>query len=761
MKVKEFKIHLLRGIMRPEYFYIPILKRKDETLPIRFKFTDEFGDDIFISQFVLNYNTYALYHDRYLDESGNWQYTQDEYQKGYTFEEDCEWRFPVPDPSQYEVYPVPDLTAFDIKVKNGSIEKGNTTVQISFDEPQTLAEIENLPAGIYYVGVPLPSAIVYFRFYPGYYTEEYAFEADDSIPAFDPQKEWHKGDIIAANGTIYVCQYDYKPGDPISSNLFRAKKADYPILSNNQYGMIDRSGKFSGYYRYDVYNTVSPYGQLGYNFYGITKKFENNTMPVVGYYKMYTLTLNKTNDYSKKITGVTFRLHSDNGDLGSIYMRYVTYISRTDNDITFKTASDSYAVSIQYLKVNTHYTLTEVEIPEGFRGYTGDVGFQFTKEGDLTCNVQNEYVSCSGSTLNIKNKRLKHRVKMVLKIIDNPQLPGGYTREQKSVCRCGAPADWYDSGMTNEPLKMPLQIYPNVQVKWPIMYYAKQITDAYPGHLGEGVYEPGTCSYDLYRYMQGNKCVVAEIYLDDEYIGYYTDIYMETSVVTYDEDEGASLDINMVHTKDNWNTAGGNDVSAKDGITVTAAVVTPADNDYYHQFSGSTNLIAENAYYDPGLYVITHGYALGTCLLDIGICSYSEAYTDDVFPTLTGVWWLSYTNRRRLYQDTVLRELDSTEINYNGGSSAGMDIYMKYRNTTVVNGETTKDVNNDTSTSMYFRIDSMISTLRYYEEHPDELVTVDSRGAVTTRFFGEGLTSEKLSEILAIVNEEDMDVELG
>ena len=125
MNVKEFKIHVMRGLMRPEYFYIPLIYKSKESLPVRFRIIDEFGDDVFISKLVLYYQIYSFNHDIN-------QY--DTYAKGYTFNADADWRYPVPDPSGYEV-PIPDFTNINVKVKNGIAEKSGTTITVTFEIP--------------------------------------------------------------------------------------------------------------------------------------------------------------------------------------------------------------------------------------------------------------------------------------------------------------------------------------------------------------------------------------------------------------------------------------------------------------------------------------------------------------------------------------------------------------------------------------------------------------------------------------------------
>ena len=218
MNVKELKWHIRNGLIKPKYFYIPLIGHESESI-IRFKFDYDTGGDIYISQMYISYNTYSFMH-----ENG----TYDQNYKGYAFETDTEWRFPVPDPSQWEIYPVPDLSSIDISVRNGTISsRYNTSFNVTFSEPQTLVEISGLPPGVYYISPTRPSSVSSWTYYPTYYTD-----------------------------------YD----------------SQHYVSHSSGYGMIDRNGKFSGFSYSYIYDSQ----QIGYDFYCASTKFANDTMPVIG-----------------------------------------------------------------------------------------------------------------------------------------------------------------------------------------------------------------------------------------------------------------------------------------------------------------------------------------------------------------------------------------------------------------------------------------------------------------------------------------------
>lgn len=772
MKVNEFKIHVMRGLLRPEYFYIPLFGHNHK-MPVRFKFTDEFGDDVFVSGFTLTYNKYTFTHDSYKGESGYMQYVYDEYPKGYAFNEDCEWRFPVPDPSLYEVYPVPDLTAYDITAKNGTVEKGSETVYITFDVPQTLAELENLPAGAYYVNVPAPAGISYFDYYPGYYTDEYAFVPDDSVPGFDPGKEWHKGDLMASNGVLFVCQYDYKPGDSVNSGLFRAKREDYPVPSRYPYGMIDRNGAFSGWYYKYIYDSAS-YSQLGYNFYGITKKFENNTMPVVAYYPTYTLTLKKTDEYNRHLTGAQFRLHVHGGG-DSIQLNNATLISRTSDDIVFETAGKG--IVIRNLKVVDEYALYE-SIPENFIGYEGAVSFHYTKMGELICGVQNEYVSHSGNLLTIKNKRAKHRVRIELELVSNPLLPGGYYSTVNEAVPMSPAHAWWPY---NVPVEPPL--YFSGIVSWHFMCDTKDASEIYPEYFrfyydSEGningydilkrAYLRDSASYVTTYDMRGNKCAIVKIYLDDVYQGYYTNIEMTQGTLYYeygtigeewhreDGTEG-NYSPDIYGFSDNWNSySGGTDPLACFGGTFHA--YRCRDTDKYHYFSEQHDMVMMNPGKGVELYYGDSGVR-GDYLFSDGLVYRDEKTIVDPLSPNSESSWCPYENKSGTTITERWQTLVPESVRYNGGESASINI--RVLGTVTKNGKVTDSY--DTVSSVSCSLSTIAANLAYYEAHPEELyqtTTVYGNPKTITRFLGEGLTSSLINEIIAITAEEDMEINI-
>lgn len=176
--------------------------------------------------------TYSLYHDLYQDEHGEWHTEHDTVYKEYCFPQDFEWRFPIPDPSIYEIYPVVNFTdAGDtpIVVQNCNLDIYSTALTITLNNPENIVEIRNLPCGIYSLNVYPSEQMENLQYYPDYYN-------------------------------------------------------NYPSSHYIQRGnvQIDRNGNVSGFSKKDLYNTESPYQPIGYDFYCITDKFTNNIVPVVG-----------------------------------------------------------------------------------------------------------------------------------------------------------------------------------------------------------------------------------------------------------------------------------------------------------------------------------------------------------------------------------------------------------------------------------------------------------------------------------------------
>ena len=740
MNVKEFKIHVMRGLMRPEYFYIPLIYKSKESLPVRFRIIDEFGDDVFISKLVLYYQIYSFNHDIN-------QY--DTYAKGYTFNADADWRYPVPDPSGYEV-PIPDFTNINVKVKNGIAEKSGTTITVTFEIPRSLIEIENLPAGIYSARVDAPSYIKNTKYYPNYYDEYYNIPPGvdiETLPRFDPNLEWHTGDYIINNGQVFVCQYDYHPGDSISGDLFKRYNEDRRPYDTDR-GLIDRHGNFSGFYYQSVYENSQ---QIGYNFYGITKKFDDNTMPIVMYYKTWQLNINKTTEYGKRLKNIKFRLHSESGDFTSSNpsLVYASVISRNSTDIVFKTTSDRYATFVRYLPVNKNYTLTELEIPENFTGYSGDIGFHYEKTGELVCDVQNEYVSNTADSITVKNKRISHRVKMVIAFVDNPLLPGGYQRE------------WTKTGL------VPHDVDSYYWGHW-WEYDSSEIPeDSYSGFNQVFLYD--SVSQKVIEERECARIAVAKLYLDGEYKGFFTDMEM----IKYDEPT-YSMKLGGVRGDeffaDNWYSIGGKNKYKGMKGTYTAWCLTQPHYWDEHAFDEESHT-AVYFQKEASPQILTNNSRVGEDMqrhVPFGRTFRNETIREDpVISEYTG-------NISSHTAETISEELISVgDIEYEGGTHSG-NVPIVYDHIEEVRDflapeKSTREVVRREDFISGFDIGSIDGYIRYAETHDlTEVVptTYDDNGEILqqghtiTKYYGEGLTSDITSLMYQIVKEEDMEVVL-
>lgn len=266
MNVKEFKIHLMRGLMRPEYFYIPVLKHKKKE-GIFVEVLDLDGDPFYVNKIKITYMTFSYLHG-YSYHSPIYRY--DTENKGYAFEEDTVdvWRYPLPwkpdfveeifpDPSPYELLPLPDFTEnapyaddmehaelaesseLSVTYKFTDTKKGLSYKDGGFvytDKPcgRSLIELKNMPAGIYRVEVGDPMTdptMSDYLYYPDYYRD------------YDTEK------YPSAEYDHTLCQ-------------------------------IDRNQKFSGFYTEHLHDTTTGY-ETGLDFIFITEKFKNNTMPII------------------------------------------------------------------------------------------------------------------------------------------------------------------------------------------------------------------------------------------------------------------------------------------------------------------------------------------------------------------------------------------------------------------------------------------------------------------------------------------------
>ncbi len=229
MDTKEFRKRLLRAYIRSEYFYLPVKEEETVSGIYILAVDDETGNPVnAILQVTLSYYTQQLYHDVHKDpDTGSWVVVRDEYSKGYAFETNYDWRNPVPNPSQYEVYPVPVLSNIDITAEDATVSKQTSYVTITPDNPTSRIHIENLPVGNYSVNVYYDlNGYRNMQYYPTYYNNE-----------------------------------------------------RYSVSHSSGYVQIDRNGNFSGFY-YQALSDPNDGHPTGYDFYGITDKFAHNTMPV-------------------------------------------------------------------------------------------------------------------------------------------------------------------------------------------------------------------------------------------------------------------------------------------------------------------------------------------------------------------------------------------------------------------------------------------------------------------------------------------------
>lgn len=235
MDTKEFRKRLLRAYVRSEYFYLPIYD-KEQVAGIFIAAFDDDGNPVNgIVSVRLSYRTWQFYHDLHKDpDTGSWVVDIDRTYKGYAFETNYDWRYVVPNPSQFEIYPLPDLTQCDISADDATVSVSSSSLTVTPNTTASLIHIENLPIGSYDVTVNRDTDR--FRdilYYPDYYNNE-RYEVDHS-------------------NTTHTIQ-------------------------------IDRHSKFSGFEVHSLYDPNDGH-PTGYDFYAITTKFANNTMPVVLYPK--------------------------------------------------------------------------------------------------------------------------------------------------------------------------------------------------------------------------------------------------------------------------------------------------------------------------------------------------------------------------------------------------------------------------------------------------------------------------------------------
>lgn len=161
MKVTELKKRLLHGVIRQEYFYIPVTENKGTGVDIVIELEDDDGNPAYATGVYLSVNRYTYPCDiRWNNEehtSCSTVYT--EYNKTYVFEEDFRWTVPMKNLSEFEV-PTPDLKknppAVD-DVTSSSIY--DTSASFNF-EPRSRVVIKKVFPGHYNLSV-YTSRVVY------------------------------------------------------------------------------------------------------------------------------------------------------------------------------------------------------------------------------------------------------------------------------------------------------------------------------------------------------------------------------------------------------------------------------------------------------------------------------------------------------------------------------------------------------------------------------------------------------------------------
>lgn len=241
MKVTELKKRLLRGLVRQEYFYIPVTENKGTGVDIVIELEDDDGNPAYATGVYLSVNRYTYPCDiRWNNEehtSYNSAYT--EYGKTYVFDSDFRWTVPMKNLSEFEV-PTPDFKKNPPAVDDVTYSSIYDT-SASFDfEPRSRVIIKNI--------------------YPGFYSLSVYTRSESRI------RSW-----LYAPGQ-WDGMYEGKPWMPLSYNSM-------PQLQ------VNRAGNLSGRREWYYSSEEPPHYTNAIDFFTISNPFEENTIKMVGLLK--------------------------------------------------------------------------------------------------------------------------------------------------------------------------------------------------------------------------------------------------------------------------------------------------------------------------------------------------------------------------------------------------------------------------------------------------------------------------------------------
>lgn len=241
MKVTELKKRLLRGLIRQEYFYIPVTENKGTGVDIVIELEDDDGNPAYATGVYLSVNRYTYPCDiRWNNEehtSCSTVYT--EYNKTYVFEEDFRWTVPMKNLSEFEV-PTPDFKKNPPAVDDVTSSSIYDTSANFYFEPRSRVIIKNV--------------------FPGHYSLSVYTNGETRI------RTW-----MYAPGQ-WDGMYDGKPWMPISYNSM-------PQLQ------VNRAGNLSGRREWYYSSEEPPHYTNAIDFFTISNPFEENTIKMVGLLK--------------------------------------------------------------------------------------------------------------------------------------------------------------------------------------------------------------------------------------------------------------------------------------------------------------------------------------------------------------------------------------------------------------------------------------------------------------------------------------------
>ena len=164
----ELRKRWIMGTVQPELFYIPWGHKKTGSI-IYISVVDTEGNPVNVTGLTLSYYTYTLYHNIERDETGNYTVVVDETNKGYAFNQDTEWRYPVPLPSQWEILPLPDFRISRPHIE-GAEETNIYQLRATYTFPaRNLIEITNIYQGAYSILIQQPPDVLSMSYAPDYY----------------------------------------------------------------------------------------------------------------------------------------------------------------------------------------------------------------------------------------------------------------------------------------------------------------------------------------------------------------------------------------------------------------------------------------------------------------------------------------------------------------------------------------------------------------------------------------------------------------